>query len=233
MSRASDLLTDPRSVELRRTMVDRQLRTFDVTDPDVLQAVLATPREPFLNAESPALVYSDAALEAREGSARRRLLTPMVVARALQAAEIVSGERILDVAGGAGYSAAIAARLGGSVLALEESEGFAARASSVFGELGLSNARSIAGDLTKAPAQGGPFDVILVNGVVAARPDGLLAGLAEGGRLLAIEADADGSVAAARFVLYSRAGDAFGARRLFAATGEPLTAFARAPAFVF
>jgi len=233
MSRASDYLTDPRSVELRRTMVDRQLRTFDVTDPDVLAAVLATPREPFLNGESDALIYSDANLEAREGDARRRLLAPMFVARALQAAEITASDRVLDVAGGAGYSAAIAARLAGSVLAFEESEAFAARASRLFSELGLANACAAAGDLATGPAQGGPFDVILVNGAIEQRPEKLLALLADGGRLLAVETGAGGARGAARFALYARAGDAISARTLFGAAAEPLAAFVEPPRFVF
>lgn len=233
MSRASDYLTDPRSVEHRRTMVDRQLRTFDVTNPEVLAAVLATPREPFLNGESDALVYSDANLEAREGGSSRQLLVPMFVARALQAAEITPTDRVLDVAGAAGYTAAIAARLAGSVLALEESAAFADRASRIFSELGLANACAAAGDLAAGPAQGGPFDVILVNGAIEQRPENLIAQLADGGRLLAIEAGAGGSRGAGQFVLYARTGDAVSSRTLFSAAAESLEAFARPPGFVF
>jgi len=129
--------------------------------------------------------------------------------------------------------AAIAERLAGSVLAFEESEAFAARASRLFSELGLANACAAAGDLATGPAQGGPFDVILVNGAIEQRPEKLLALLADGGRLLAVESGAGGARGAARFALYARAGDAISARTLFGAAAEPLAAFVEPPRFVF
>lgn len=233
MTRASEYLSSPRSVELRRTMVDRQLRTFDVTNVEVLEAVIATPREPFLHGEPDSLIYSDAALEARGACVRRPLLAPMFVARALQLAEILPGEKLLDVAGGAGYSAAVAARLAGSVTALEEDEGFVARAAEVFAELGLSNACAVRGDLAEGPAGPELFDVILVNGAVGKRPDALLARLTDGGRLLAIEAGLSGSRGASRFVLFSRAGGSIGSRPLFGAAADVIPAFAAPREFVF
>lgn len=233
MARASDFLSSPRSVELRRTMVDRQLRTFDVTNVDVLDAVLSTPREPFTSGEPDSIVYSDAVLVARGAATVRPLLPPMFVARALQLAEIGKDDRILDVAGGAGYSAAIAARLGGAVVALEDDEGFVARASAAFGELGLANAQAVAGNLADGPAGDATFDVILVNGAIEARPAGLLARLSDGGRLLAIESGDGGSRAALRFMLYTRSGAAVGVRPLFGAAADVLPAFAAPREFVF
>ena len=233
MPRASDYLSSPRSVELRRTMVDRQLRTFDVTSVDVLEAVIATPREPFLNGELDSLVYSDATLEARSATTRRPLLAPMFVARALQLAEVRPGETLLDVAGGSGYSAAIAARLAGSVTALEDDGEFVARAAQAFAELGLTNASALRGDLAAGPAGDQRYDVILINGAVGKRPDALLARLTDGGRLLAVETGAGGSRGASRFMLFSRSGDSFGSRALFGAAADVLPAFAAPREFVF
>lgn len=233
MPRASDYLSSPRSVELRRTMVDRQLRTFDVTNVDVLEAVLLTPREPFLNGEPDSLVYSDANLHARGTTTRRLLLAPMFIARALQLAEITSEDALLDLAGGPGYSAAIAACLARSVIALEDDDGFVARATEAFQELELANARAVQGDLASGPAGDERFDVILINGAVETRPDALLARLSDGGRLLAVETGAGGSQAASRFVLYTRSGDSIGMRALFDAVADVLPAFAAPRGFVF
>jgi protein-L-isoaspartate(D-aspartate) O-methyltransferase len=232
MPSAADYLSSPRSVELRRTMVDRQLRTFDVTNVDVLEAVLATPREPFLDGELDSLVYSDASLFAAGAKSRRALLAPMFVARALQLAEVRTGDAVLDVAGGPGYSAAIAARLAGSVTALEDDDGFVTRAAKAFADLGLHNARAVKGDLAQG-AGDSHYDVILVNGAVETRPEALLARLADGGRLLAVEAGAGGSRGASRFVLYTRSGATFGVRPLFGATADVLPAFAAPREFVF
>ncbi len=233
MARASDFLSSPRSVELRRTMVDRQLRTFDVTNVDVLEAVISTPREPFTNGESDSIVYSDAILVARGATTVRPLLPPMFIARALQLAEIGADDRILDVAGGAGYSAAIAARLGGSVVAVEDDEGLVARANAAFNDLGLANAQAVAGNHADGPAGDATFDVILVNGAIETRPSGLLARLSDGGRLLAIESGDGGSRAASRFMLYTRSGATVGVRPLFGAAADVLPAFAAPREFVF
>ena len=233
MARASDYLSSPRSVELRRTMVDRQLRTFDVTNVDVLDAVINTPREPFTDGEPDSVVYSDANLVVRGASAARPLLAPMFVARALQLAEIGPADSILDIAGGAGYSAAIAARLGASVIAIEDDENFVARASSAFSDLGLVNAQALKGSLSSGLAGDATFDVILINGAIETRPEALLAQLTDGGRLLAIESADGGSRAGSRFMLFTRSGNTIGARPLFGAAADVLPAFAAPREFVF
>ena len=49
----------------RRTMVDGQLRTFDVTDQNVLAAVLAVPRERFVPADAAGIAYLDSDVAGR------------------------------------------------------------------------------------------------------------------------------------------------------------------------
>lgn len=232
MANASEFLSAPRSVELRRTMVDCQLRTFDVTDTDVLDAVLETPREPFVDAPE-SLAYSDATLPVRGDAETRRLLAPMTLARALQDVQLRKDDRALDVAGAGGYSAAVLARLVAHVTAVESDDAFVARAARAFSELGLDNATAVKGDLTAGHAAGAPYDLILVNGAVDAPPPALLDQLADGGRLLAIEAGAGGSGAAGRFMMYERVGATTAERALFDTTALPLAAFARKPLFAF
>lgn len=233
MSNAAGFLSSPRSVQLRRTMVDCQLRTFDVTDSDVLSAVLDTPREPFVSERVDSLVYSDASLLTRGEQSSRRLLVPMVVARAFQEARLSKSDRALDVGGAGGYSAAILARLVESVVALDDDEGFVATARRGFEELGLANASAVKGELAAGFAGDGPYDVILVNGAIEVRPDELLAQLADGGRLLAIESSPSAGLGAGQMVLWERFGDALGSRPLFPAIAEPLPGFARKPVFAF
>ena len=54
----------------------------------------------------------------RVGAKFRRLLAPMVLARMLQAATVVPTDRVLDVAGGSGYGAALLASMGAKVVLL-------------------------------------------------------------------------------------------------------------------
>ena len=105
--------------QARRTMVDSQLRTFDVNDIRLLDAIDAVPRERFVLPGSEQLAYSDQELPVSEGADRRFMVTPMVLARMIQALEIDAGDKVLDVACGRGYSSAILSELGAYVTALE------------------------------------------------------------------------------------------------------------------
>ncbi|MDU6141148.1 protein-L-isoaspartate O-methyltransferase family protein, partial [Bradyrhizobium sp.] len=73
----------------RQKMVDGQVRTNDVTDHRVLDAMLTVPRENFVPSDRQALAYLDQNLNVSEaGSAQRFLITPMLTGKLLQAAEI-------------------------------------------------------------------------------------------------------------------------------------------------
>src|SRR5205807_4553536 len=89
----------------RRHMVDGQVRTAGVTDPAVIEAMLAVPREEFVGAANRAIAYLDLQLEV---APRRRLVTPMIVGRLLQAAGIAVGRSVLIVGCATGYTAAVA-----------------------------------------------------------------------------------------------------------------------------
>ncbi|MDB5569247.1 MAG: protein-L-isoaspartate O-methyltransferase [Hyphomicrobiales bacterium] len=230
---ASQFLSSPRSVEMRRTMVDCQVRTFDVTDARVLAAMLSTPREPFMAGLSDAQAYSDAPVTARAGGASRRLLVPMVIARALQAAHVAPTDRVLDIGGGCGYTAAVLARLAASVTALEADPAFVACAQAAFSQLGLVNASAVAGDLAAGVSGAPGWDVIFVNGAVEARPEALLASLAHGGRLLAVQSGPGSTHGAGKVTIWEKINGAYGNRPLFDAAADVLPGFARAPAFAF
>lgn len=223
----------PDFAELRRRMVDCQVRTFSVFDDSVLFALLNTPREVFVDPASPALAYSDAILSVSAGGVRRQLLTPMVLARLLQAAEIRPTDRLLDVGGASGYSAAVASRLAGSVVALESESAFSEMASKRFSELTLSNVTCATGPLEAGAPGQGPFDVIVIAGAVEEGLDTLVGELAEGGRLVTIRRGPGQTGLAMKAVRYERVGKDLGMRVIFDATGAVLPAFARKPAFVF
>src|SRR5262249_4334032 len=71
----------------RRNMVDGQVRTADVTDLRIQFAMLEIPREKFVPPASAALAYLDLDLAVGES---RRLLKPMVLAKLIHAADVVS-----------------------------------------------------------------------------------------------------------------------------------------------
>jgi protein-L-isoaspartate(D-aspartate) O-methyltransferase len=216
----------------RRLMVDSQLRTFDVNDLAVLAAFDEVPRERFVPAGRESLAYMDQAIAVSEGGEAgegRFMLAPMVLARMIQALAIERGAKVLDVACGLGYSAAVAARLGASVIALESAEALAHEARRRLAACRVEGVMIAVGPLEQGDPDAAPYDAILINGAVEVRPQQLLNQLREGGRLVCVE----GRGRAAKVMLYVRAGKAFGARPLFDAAAPLLPGFQAEPGFVF
>ena len=143
----------------RLNMVESQVRTNDVTDVRIQDAMRALPRESFAPAGKAYLAYADAEMEHAPG---RYLLKPRDVGKLLQALRPMPGERALAIA--APYAAAV----------LEK--------------LGLPVTRQDGDDLTQVPA-GAPFDVIVCEGAVGRAPSAWLSALAVGGRLGLVERD--------------------------------------------
>src|SRR5262245_22619085 len=175
--------TEMDTAHARRTMVDNQVRPHDVTDLRILGALLEVPRERFLDPSYRAIAYLDTEVPI-SGQSRRALLKPIVFGKLLQAAGIKESERVLDVGCATGYSAAVLARLAANVVALEEDAALARAASANLG--GASNVSVVTGPLAAGWPQGGPYDVILLEGRSEVAPEPLCKQLADGGRLLAV-----------------------------------------------
>jgi len=218
--------------ELRRTMVDRQLRPYDVTDVPLLEQFLSIPRELFLPASQSALAYSDLAVTVKTaGGGRHNLLPPLVLARMLQGGSPRPGDKAL-VIGGAGYSAAVLSGLVGEIVALESDPELIARAQAGLSAVGASNVRLELGPLDKGFPEAAPYDVIYVEGGVEAGLDSLFSQLSPGGRLLAIVSPENG--AGQHVVRYERQdGQASGRVSLFSAAAPILEGFTKAPGFAF
>jgi protein-L-isoaspartate(D-aspartate) O-methyltransferase len=218
----------------RLTMVDSQIRTFDVTDRAVIERFLAVEREKFVPPQLSDLAYSDMALKiapAKSGASERRLLAPMVLARLLQAAAIKTGEHVLDVATGTGYSTAILAGLTPNVVALESDPDLQASTKAALATSGLP---VFGGPLDEGVASAAPFDVILINGAVETHLEALFAQLRDGGRLLTILRSATpANQHASRAILFEKNSGEISRRGLFDAAAPLLDAFRAAPAFVF
>ena len=214
----------------RQKMVDGQVRTADVTDHRILDAMLALPREEFVPAAKRALAYLDLDLDVSEGgSVPRCLITPMLMAKLLQAAEIRASDNVLIVGCATGYAAAVAARLAGKVTATERDEAVAAKGRDALSRVGLSNvtikvAEPPAGDSAEAP-----YDVILLNGATEIVPEALCGQLRDGGRLVGVF----GASPPPRATIVTRSHGDFGYRTLFDASAPVLPGLERVPAFVF
>jgi protein-L-isoaspartate(D-aspartate) O-methyltransferase len=216
--------------QARRMMVEGQVRTSDVTDLALIDAMLAVPRERFVPEDQTELAYLDLDLPVGRSPGRgsRRLLKPMVLAKLIQAAELQPQDVVLDVACATGYAAAVLARLAARVTALEEDAALAAIARRVLSDLTPGNAAVVIGPLTAGWPAGAPYDVILLEGATEIVPRSLFSQLRDGGRLLCVEGRSPGKAMLYRSV----AGDVTG-RPIFDAAAPLLPGFVEPPAFVF
>jgi protein-L-isoaspartate(D-aspartate) O-methyltransferase len=167
----------------RRKMVENQIRPNRVTDAAIVAAMAELPREAFVPPELRSIAYVDEDVALGGG---RYLMEPLLTARLIQAAQIESDDIVLDVGCATGYAAAIIARLAGAVVALESDPGLAERARQTLTELGCETVSVVVGALADGHARQAPYDVIVIEGAIAAVPDAIAAQLAEGGRLVAI-----------------------------------------------
>jgi protein-L-isoaspartate(D-aspartate) O-methyltransferase len=143
----------------RQNMVESQVRTADVTDVRIHDAMRALPREDFLPPAKAYLAYADIEVEYAPG---RWLLKPRDVGKLLQALRPMPGERALAIA--APYAAAVIAHMG---LAVDR-----------FDDEGLAQ-----------PPVGTRYDLVICEGAVSRAPQAWLSVLALGGRLGVVERD--------------------------------------------
>lgn len=219
--------------QARQAMVDSQINPAGVTTEAVLQAYRTTPRELFVPAQQQGVCYTDNELPV--GDTGRSLMEPMVHARLVEAAEIKPDDRVLDVGGLTGYSAAILARLCKSVVALEQEEWALRTAQQAWSTLALGNLIGILGPMADGCLKHGPYNVIIINGAMTAIPQALIDQLAPDGRLLGV-LQPDNSPAGTAILATKLAGEGkanFSTRSLFNAAAPYLTGFGPKPRFVF
>ncbi len=208
---------------MRHAMVVSQLRTSAVSDPRVVEAMGDVPREAFVPTAQAAVAYRDAPLPL--GGARA-INAPLITGRLLTAAEILPTDRVLIVGAARGYAAAVAARIAGSVVALEEDAALVAAARDAIVDAKVMVAE---GPLNAGWGSAAPYDVILIDGAVESVPDAIVAQLAPGGRLVSGIADRG----VTRLALGRKTGGGFGIADFADLDCVALPGFARPKSFQF
>lgn len=142
--------------DMRRAMVDSQLRTSGINDAWVVAAMGSVPREDYVPAAHRTTAYMDRSILLDDGS----VLNPAVsTAMLLQAADVRSDDVVLLVAKANGYVADVLKWRVQAIVAVG------------------------ADDLNQAQA-GGPFSLIIVDGAAEELPSDLLGLAAEGARIV-------------------------------------------------
>ena len=218
----------------RLNMVESQLRPNEVTEPRLLAAMRALPRERFVPSKLAGLAYIDEAIEvfpAIDGAPARFLLAPMVLARLVQLAAVEPQHSVLDIGCATGYSTAVLASLGHHVTGLEPEPELAGAARENLRELGLDNADIVEGSLGAGFADRALYDVIVLNGSVPEVPASLFAQLKPDGRLATVLSGGANRSSQGRAYLFIKVGTELSGVPHFDAGAQPLPGFS--PEFCF
>ena len=207
--------------ELRRRMVDGQIRARDVSSPRVLAAMEKVPRHRFVPDTYRAQAYEDYPLPIGE---EQTISQPYIVALMTSLVDLEGGERVLEIGTGSGYQAAVLAQIASEVYSIEILDSLAARARSTLSELGYGNVQVRVGDGFAGWPEKAPFDAILVTAAPPKVPQPLLDQLKVGGKLV---------IPVGRYFqdlkVYTRTADGFEVRNVIPVRFVPMTGQAQQP----
>ena len=166
----------------RETMVEQQVRPWDVLDARVLDTIATLPREAFVPQAVRSLAYADTALPLAHGET---MMKPVLEGRTLQSLLPQSQESVLEIGTGSGYLTACLAHLSREVVSLERHPDLADAARARLSAQGIANAEVITADAL-AWTTDRSFDAICVTGAVDRIPARFTDWLKPGGRLLGV-----------------------------------------------
>jgi protein-L-isoaspartate(D-aspartate) O-methyltransferase len=166
----------------RRQMIDQQVRTWDVLDPRVLEALGAVPRERFVPEAYRGVAFADAPIPIGHG---QFMLAPALEGRILQALAPVRGERVLEIGTGSGFFAACLAHLTGAVDSIEIHADLAAAAVRAIGDAGIPRITVDTGDALTREFDAA-YEVVAVTGALPAPEPKLERALVVGGRMFVV-----------------------------------------------
>ena len=176
----------------RETMVEQQVRPWDVFQPRVLETIARLPRERFVADAHRALAYSDLALPIGHGES---MLKPVIEGRALEALAIGAGEDVLEIGTGSGYLTACLGALARDVVSLERHADLAEAARGRLQAQAIANVRIETADAFTWDTER-RFDAICVGGAVDAVPARFVRWLRPGGRMFVVHGRAPAMEAA-------------------------------------
>jgi protein-L-isoaspartate(D-aspartate) O-methyltransferase len=165
----------------REEMVERQLKRRGITEPAILGAFRAVPREAFIGSNNVHLAYGDHPLPIEAG---QTVSQPYIVALMIQAAGIKPGDTVLEIGAGSGYAAAVISRIAAKVTGIERQHELVGVARERLQGLGCDNIEIVEGDGTRGWRDGAPYDAILAAASGSHVPRPLVEQLAPGGRIV-------------------------------------------------
>lgn len=168
---------------VRQTMIESQIRTWDVIDERVLELMARMPRQDYVPVAYRNIAYVDMNIPLGHGEV---MMVPKLEARLLQELEINPTDKILEIGTGSGYMTALLAAMGRQVISVEIRPEFTAEAAAKLAHHGVRNITLETGDGARGWDRQQPYDVILITGSMPVLPETFQQTLAIGGRMIAM-----------------------------------------------
>ncbi len=165
----------------REEMVQRQIESRGIVDPNVLAAMRKVPRHLFVSEALRDQAYGDHPLPIGE---QQTISQPFIVAEMTQALALTENDRVLEIGTGSGYQAAILGEIAYRVYTIERINSLYLRARRLFDQLRYHNILTRYSDGTTGWRDEGPFDAIIVTAGSPKVPETLVEQLAMDGRMV-------------------------------------------------
>jgi len=163
---------------LRKDMVENQLRQRGITDDRVLDVMGTIPRHLFVNEDLQNEAYMDGPLPIGFG---QTISQPYIVAYMTEILKLEQQHSVLEVGTGCGYQAAVLSSLAQKVISLERIKELAVSSRKQLQELGFANVDVINANGWNGYQKGAPYDRIIVTAGAKKVPEALIDQLANSG----------------------------------------------------
>ena len=167
--------------EEREELVENGIIGLGIEDPAVIEAMRETPRHAFVPGEYQSQAYDNHPLPIGFG---QTISQPYIVALMTEAADVGTGDTVLEVGTGSGYQAAVLAELADHVYTVEIIGPLAERAAATLDARGYDNVTVRHADGYFGWPEHAPFDAIVVTAAPDHIPQPLVEQLKVGGRMI-------------------------------------------------
>lgn len=172
--------------QARFNMVEQQIRPWGVLDVHLLDLLPQVRREQFVPAGMEPLAFMELEIPLGHGVS---MWQPKMEARVLQEVHVRPTDKVLEVGTGSGYLTALLSHLAAHVTSVEIVPELSTQAARKLTSHNLENVSVVVGDASNGWGME-QYDVIILTGSVPMEPQGFMANLRVGGRLLAVVGDA-------------------------------------------
>jgi protein-L-isoaspartate(D-aspartate) O-methyltransferase len=165
----------------RKSMVNTQIKSRGIKDPQVLEAMERVRRHVFVPENMKKFAYNDEPLPIGKG---QTISQPYIVAYMTEVLQLTCEGKVLEVGTGSGYQAAILAEIAGEVFTVEIIDELSKNAQEVLQTEGYTNIHFRVGDGAYGWEEKAPYDAIIVTAAPPEIPKALQDQLKIGGRMI-------------------------------------------------